>query len=599
MVNLVFAKMVMRFLLLSVLLCLVSIPAQAGWWPFGEKGMDYTIIIEGVDSETLAWFNTLKLTQKNEQHPPETMEDLEQESGSLEQRLNLALKAHGYYEAQIDVRLDKNAVPPLLHYSITPGPRTLISHVALEWQGGEIPDIRTDHLKLQAGDAMDADAVGVDAVTLRDAVGKDTCLLSLSVHPVLRVDEKTHDAVLVYQIKHGPRANFGTVKITGTRRTRPAAVERYLTFKRGECFTAAKIESSQAALFGSQLFASVDITPANGVDGHGEAPVRVNVKERASHTLSAGANYATDKGVGFKGGWEDRNFSGGGEKVNAGATLAEQEQSLTLTERIPGFRRDDQTLNLTGGVTHEDTDAYTSNAFNVSAGLERRLSKTLNGGLGIGYDLKRTDDVRNGAQSYSLISLPLFAEYETRDNATDARRGIFARLNATPYQDMLDPSLHFLKTTLTGQTYFSSDVFWKPTLALRGSIGSIAGSSYHDLPADLRYYAGGGGSVRGYAYQSLSPRLNGQSIGGGSLLEFSAEGRLRFTDTIGGVAFLDAGNAYDSSFPGAGKLYYGTGVGARYYSAIGPIRLDVGVPINRGDVDTGAYQLYVSIGQAF
>ena len=162
-----------------------------------------------------------------------------------------------------------------------------------------------------------------------------------------------------------------------------------------------------------------------------------------------------------------------------------------------------------------------------------------------------------------------------------------------------------MKGQVTAQTYFSSDITGKPTLALRGSLGSISGASATSLPANLRFYAGGGGSVRGYSYQSLSPRFNGTPIGGASLVELSTELRVRFTETLGGVVFVDGGNAYTDSVPTFGKsLYYGAGVGLRYYSPLGPLRLDVGVPLNGSNIDgsgvdeTGI-QFYVSLGQAF
>jgi translocation and assembly module TamA len=589
-----------RYTAIALGVCLAASPAWAEWWPFGAKGQDYRIEIEGVDAPTLAWFTHLKLTRKTSEHPPADLAELAQEGMTLETHLNLALKAKGYYDAQIDERLDTAAHPPVLHYRIAPGPQTTLSAVRLEWQGAALPapDLRSLHA--QPGQPVDASLIESDAATLQTAIGKNACLLSLTVTPVLTLTHATHRAQLAYRVAHGPRADFGLVAIQGNQRTKDAAIRRLLAWKQGECYTAEKIAKSQSALFGSQLFSSVKITPAATVDTKGEVPVVIAVTERSPRTISAGVNYATDQGFGVKLDWEHRNIFGGGEKLNADAVIAQQEQSLSLAERIPGFWRDDQVLSLATAVKHEDTDAYTARSFGVNGGLERKIDPTLTAGAGLGYDLKRTTDLRNGTQTYSLISAPLFIDYDTRDNVQDATKGIFAHAALTPYQDMLDANLHFLKTTLTGQTYLTAATLYKPTLALRASLGSIAGSPYRELPADLRYYAGGGGSVRGYSYQSLSPHFDGDPVGGGSLVELSGELRLRFSETIGGVAFLDAGNAYASSIPRIdGKLYYGAGVGARYYSSLGPIRLDVGVPLNGGDIGQHGYALYVSLGQAF
>lgn len=200
-----------------------------------------------------------------------------------------------------------------------------------------------------------------------------------------------------------------------------------------------------------------------------------------------------------------------------------------------------------------------------------------------------------------MISLPGFLEYDTRDNATDARKGVLGRLAVTPYSETFGEGGYFIKTLATGQTYFSSsDIKYKPTFAMRFSVGSIAGQTGENIPSDIRFYGGGSGSVRGYGYKNLGPRLNGQPIGGSSIIESSLELRLRFTETIGGAVFLDAGNSFAEQIPQfGGKLYYGAGAGVRYYSPLGPLRLDVAVPVNGDDIDQKGYQLYVSIGQAF
>ena len=120
-----------------------------------------------------------------------------------------------------------------------------------------------------------------------------------------------------------------------------------------------------------------------------------------------------------------------------------------------------------------------------------------------------------------------------------------------------------------------------------------------DLPADKRLYAGGSGSVRGYAYQRAGPIDQFDvPVGGRSSLEFGAELRTRITPTIGLVPFIDAGNVYPTNYPDNGSLFYSAGLGVRYYTAIGPIRLDLAFPIAKPATDK-AFQIYISVGQAF
>jgi translocation and assembly module TamA len=202
--------------------------------------------------------------------------------------------------------------------------------------------------------------------------------------------------------------------------------------------------------------------------------------------------------------------------------------------------------------------------------------------------------------TYGLLSFPGFLTYDTRDDVLDTRKGIYANVNVTPYTETFGDGGQFIKTQAVGQTYLSSNVATSPTLALKLAGGSISGGEGSDIPSDLRFYAGGGGSVRGYGYQTLGPRQNNTPVGGNSFITASVEGRLRFTEDLGGVIFADAGNVYDSSTPKTGtNLYSSAGIGVRYFTAIGPLRADVAIPLNGEEIGAPAYGLYISIGQSF
>ncbi|MGH8571544.1 MAG: BamA/TamA family outer membrane protein, partial [Gammaproteobacteria bacterium] len=170
-----------------------------------------------------------------------------------------------------------------------------------------------------------------------------------------------------------------------------------------------------------------------------------------------------------------------------------------------------------------------------------------------------------------------------------------------PYTDTLNAGASFLKTQLTATTYVRLTDSAKYILALRGNLGSIAGTSRDDIPADERFYSGGGGSIRGYGYQLAGP-LDDQDdpVGGRSLIELSGELRYRMTEAIGLVYFIDGGTVAENSLPSFEEdLFIGTGAGLRYITPIGPLRLDVGVPVNRRSGVDDIVQIYVSIGQAY
>lgn len=593
-----------QFLSLMSVCCLVllcPVNAQASWWwPFGHKGLDYTIHISGVNTEMTEWFSSLKLDKPTETRPPEKPDELSQESVALGERLRKALSAKGYFDAVVQSTVETNHKPPVLRYTISPGKRYTVGTMAVQWPGKPLLNVPVSTLKSKRGQPVDAALIQDDALTIVKQIDAKTCLLYLDVTPVLELSAGSHKADLRFRVNHGDQARFGRSIITGTQKVKDKVILRSVSWTEGECFKRSKIESTQTSLIQNQLFSSVVVTPAQHANKAGEAPITIAVKERVPRTITAGINYGTDQGFGVTTGWEHRNFFGGAEKFNADLVLAQQEQSLNTNLRIPAFLRNDQVLALNGGIKRQNTDAYTTNSVTTGATVERRLTPKLNSGLGVAYTLTQTDDVLGSSSQYGLLSFPGFLNYDTRDNTLDARKGVLGNLTVTPYSETFGEGGRFIKTQMTGQAYFSSDVKFKPTLALKLTVGSIMGAEGQDVPSDIRFYAGGGGSVRGYSYQALSPRVNGEPVGGSSMVVATTEARFRFTDTIGGVAFIDAGNAYEDEMPQIGQdMYYGAGVGARYYSPIGPLRVDVAVPLNGDDIGETGYGLYVSLGQAF
>lgn len=575
-------------------------PAHA-IWPFDKDGIDYNIAFSGADATMQQWFTTLSLDIKNDANPPQNLDELDAEASTLATKVRKALAAKGYMEAIAEPYLDTAQEPPVVHIAIEQGQRYKLASIALEWPGE--PLVPTDLAPLQSkeGAPLDMAAIEKDAVLLHDAIGKDTCLLSLSVTPKLRLYGTSQQARLVFAIAHGPRANFGAPVIRGNGTVKDSVITRAVAWKKGECYNQLKVDRTRTTLIENQLFSSVEVNAAEASIVDGVVPIQIEVKERVARSVGAGIEYSTDKGAGVYGSWEHRNLLNGAEKFISSLTLAERQQGLKGTLRVPAFMHDAQTLVLSSSLKRESLDAYEALTFDSSAGIERRLGVSLKGGLGVGYTLSQTEDTLTGTNNYALLSIPAFLEYDTRDDMMDARRGLLARVAATPYTETVGDGGQFLKMLGTGQYYLSSDsIFWKPTLATRLSLGTIYGSKGNSIPADIRYYAGGGGSVRGYSYQSLSPYYLGEPVGGSSLAEMSAELRLRFTKEIGGVAFVDAGNAYASTTPDFSQsLYVGAGTGVRYYSPIGALRADVAFPLNGEDIGEEGYQFYVSLGQAF
>jgi translocation and assembly module TamA len=170
----------------------------------------------------------------------------------------------------------------------------------------------------------------------------------------------------------------------------------------------------------------------------------------------------------------------------------------------------------------------------------------------------------------------------------------------TPYTDLLNGDLDFTRIEFSDSRYFRLTRRPQLILAARVTAGTLLGAESSNIPADERYYAGGGGSVRGYSYQSIGPSVDGESVGGSALLESSFELRARFTETWGVATFLDGGMVSNGKIPDQNfPMKWGAGAGLRIFTGIGPLRLDVAYPLNPDPDKTAQVQFYISLGQAF
>jgi translocation and assembly module TamA len=199
-----------------------------------------------------------------------------------------------------------------------------------------------------------------------------------------------------------------------------------------------------------------------------------------------------------------------------------------------------------------------------------------------------------------LYGIPASVTYDSTDRPLDPTKGIRATASVAAYPEFFGSTVNIVESKAQASTYYALDDEGRFVLAGRVGLGSVLGAELSQIPSTHRFYAGGGGSVRGYRYRSLSPLgPTGEVIGGRSLFEASVETRIKVTDTIGLVPFFDMGGAFQSSYPDfREQLRYAAGLGLRYYTAVGPIRVDVATPLNPRDGDKG-WALYIGIGQAF
>ncbi len=553
---------------------------QAALLPFAVPAAEITV--KGLDEQP-ALAKYLQERVIDEIHASETPYS----PSAIRARLQKALKARGYYQARLTSPSDSET-----DFLIQPGPQYKISSYEITgYDAGET-------LNLKAGEPLIAQDVLNAQKTLYDNILTHECFYKLSVKNRVFLKENNPLADIFFDVASSGAATFGSTTFLGAEKIDREYLNKFLRYAPDDCWNPMTLEDSKNALLQTGLISTIDTKLPEAPTDDGSVPIVMNLKPRAPHTVKLGANYNTSEGPGISAAWVHRNFFGSGEELAVSTKISSVLQNLGLDFTKPFFLSDNQTFKFTSALERQDTDAYEEFSLNAVGSITRKISRYWNGSLGIGLDLLQVKE--NGAKSenFGLVSLPGTLTYDSRDNVLDAHDGHTLRLVLTPVIDVLGTTAPFLKTRATGTTYFDLK---RAILALRASIGSIFGNSTNDLPASYRFYAGGGGSIRGYGYQEAGPfDSSNDPAGGRSLLETTAELRFKVTEKIGAVAFVDAGGAYDSSYPDfKGGTYLGAGVGMRYYTDFGPIRFDVGVPLNKkGHLDQN-YQIYISIGQAF
>ena len=441
-----------------------------------------------------------------------------------------------------------------------------------------------------------------------------------SVDPV--VDHVAHVMDVTLVIAPGPLAGFDDATIVGPQRFSPDIVRSFLYIRPGDPYTPQALADAKISIRQIPAVGSVRITEAAKLDAEGNLPYQIDVEDRLPHAVGASAKYSTTDGPAAQVYWEDRNLLGGAERLRLQADLlyapavggvTPSFHNLTrndlggrvsasfLKPALAGTRNDLLIDALAERVSTNNAKfvGYVVDDADLTAALRHRFSNSFSVQGGVEAQRGIARDAL-GKVDYTLIGVPISAIYDSTDNKLDPTRGM--RLSATlaGFPTFLGSSLSLGEAKARASAYYSLDADSRFILAGRIGLGALTGPALGEIPANWRFYAGGGGSVRGYQFNTLGPTgPGGAIIGGRSLFEASAELRVKLTDTIGVVPFFDAGNAFASSTPDFSRpLQMAAGLGLRYYTAIGPIRVDVAAPLNRRPGDR-TLAVYVSIGQSF
>lgn len=584
-------------ILCTALACLLMLSGCL-YSPFKQK-TDYKI--QGIENQDTVQSALQKTLNEN------LIEDIDYEAGSedfqraeasrealIERDLLNTLVSKGYYDAHIDYH-DNPDESLRGVYNVNLGALYTISKIRIG------PKTLYDPSKLRLlkkGDALDARKILEQQTALHSTLSQGQCYLSLKVDHLVHLDHFNKSAVLDFSITEGPQANFGPVSFAGLDTVDLSFLKKIIPWQQGECFQKQSITKLRTQILETGLFVRTDVKIPEKLDSKGQAPIAITLKERAHRSLKAGASYYTDEGAGVVLGWEHRNILGSGELFQAELSLNELKQNLNVDFTKPYFLRNDQTFFMNTALRAQDTDAYEETAYDIGASVKRQLTQSIALDIGSAFTFSEIED-QDGKDSYALFSFPISAVFDNRDSPLDPHKGLYLKTNVEPFYEMLGESDPFTKIEAGARTYLhlleGPDLVW----AFRGNIGSIIGKNTAQIPTTERFFAGGSGSIRGFEYQKVGPFDDGDPIGGRSFIAGSSELRLKFTNTIGAVAFVDAGNVSENTEPDFSAFSIGAGAGLRYYTNFGPMRFDIATPLNKKENLDQNYQFYISIGQAF
>jgi translocation and assembly module TamA len=524
------------------------------------------------------------------------------------------LRSEGYYDYTVEPDVGEGGTPTAI-VRITLGPRSAIAAPTVVWVG-EPPDPDTlaaaqKALALtpgapgRAADVLAAEGRLVAALRSRgyaDVVAKPRQVV---------VDHADHTLRPTFHLAAGEIAHLDGVKVISHGRTRPAWVAMLAPWRRGDVYNPAKVAELERRLTDAGVYNSITVSlaPADeSVDGL--RPVIVSLGDRPPRTLELGAGYSTSEGAGVDAKLLLYNQLGRADTVTLTGKLAQIQQLIDAELALPDWKRPDQVFKVGGNVFGNDTTAYNDYGFGFRADIERHWTKTTfltYGGAFDGVDTLEKDAINaNGIAVGQHLKLAIFSllgayNLDRSNDPLNPTRGWRAEVRAEPTYVTGDRTLPYLKLTSQVSGYVPVQSDGATVLAARIKLGSIVGGDIPTVPADRRFYSGGGGSVRGFIYQGVGPRLADKDktpVGGASLFEASAEVRQQVSGPWGVAAFVDAGSVGPTAAPDFKSLSVGAGVGVRYNLGFGPIRLDIAAPVTHVKGDPWV-QFYISIGQSF
>ncbi|UMM63289.1 autotransporter assembly complex protein TamA [Aristophania vespae] len=479
---------------------------------------------------------------------------------------------------------------------------------------------------VKIGDKAIAKNILASQTRLEDYLHEEGYGLASVSRPKAILNHDRHEITVRTYVNKGPKLVVGPFHFKGLKHVKQDYVARRIHLHEGELYKPSSIENSRLDLGSTGLFSAIQIENAppvisispdkSEVENVSQAmPLNFSFTEGKRHRVAGEVGFSTDLGGRLGASWLHRNLLGRGEQLKISALATglggSAQQGLGYDGYVdfskPDFLDRGRVLNLRAEGVRQLLYSYHQTALILRGGFSQPINDEwkLNGAISLEQEnIKQFGKSRN----YFIASLPLGVDYDGtgRTSPIDpATHGVKISISVTPSESLEHQTSFF--AILNGQisTYFDIHNLGltrpgRSIIALRGIVGSIQGATTWDIPPDQRLYAGGQSTVRGFRYQGVGPQFRNSkyAIGGSSMDAATIEYRQRLFKSFGTALFVDAGQVGKGSMPGHGKLRIGYGAGVRYFTPIGPVRLDIALPYKRpprGD----KWELYIGLGESF
>lgn len=510
-----------------------------------------------------------------------------------DREIRAALEVYGYFAPTVQRELTTARDCWLARYTIDRGPRVRLRNVAVRIAPEDGPDPGLDRLvarrPLAPGDGLnqrlyDDYKQSVLAVARQRGYfdGRFTDA-RIDIYPELLA------ADITLEYAAGTRYRFGPIEFDQAV-VRDATARSFIEFASGEPYDADRINDLYTSLLVSGFFEGVEIrtTPRPAPDR--DVVVTVVLSPARPRTWTAGVGFATDTGLKARMGYLHQRLNERGHQFEASIDWSQVIGGVSASYRVPAGNPREEWLSFDVGYQYEDAADNTSDQFRIGARRVRRVWQDWLETVFVNYRREEfTAGSDAGTSNLVLPGVSLTTQPRVVPSRPRSGQRLFVQLSGT--DELLGSDTAFLQLESRGKLILP---LWSTARILaRAEAGWTLREDFANLPFSVRYFAGGDDSVRGYDYKTLGPTDDtGQVVGGAGKLVGSVEIDQRVLPDWSVAAFIDTGNAFDDW--NSLRLKTGIGGGIRWYSPLGPIRLDVAVPLASDAPDS--FRIHITLG---